>query len=937
MSVCVSVLHALLSGAEDLLSGSEKLWMGLIWSLIGKYAIRLANKRMTAKQAMQGWLEAVIPDQKITNFSTSWNSGIALCALVDAIQPGACPDHASLDPKNGLENCELGMELAEKHLGIPRVFDACDLNNSKIDERSVMTYLSLFTKRMDDNLLQWIQAKIPEFNITGFTKDWHSGVALAALNEAIKPGLFPGYKKLNPKDAVSNVSQALDVAKEQLGIDPVLTAAEIVDPKLDGILMCSYLQPFQYCRPVKPPTAEGPGLMSADVGKLAEFTVDTTESAEGDLSVAVVGPHSKLNVNVSQPHSAQGIFMCTYSPVEPGIHTISIDYGESLVSESPYKVPVIDVSKCTVTGPPIEEGVIIHQPYFLTASTAGTGTGNLEATVTCPGKEPSPAEVVAGPEDTYRIQGLAGEVGVYQFDVVYAGRPVPKSPFIIHASDPDACKLLTTIKSDYIHMINTAFQVKVDKKLAGTAPLHITYLHDGTPKDIEGEQDAETGVVTGSFLPGEPGHIRVDVKLHATHIHGSPLVLPVVDPSLCTLDPVKQHIPVGERHHFHVQTSQPVKAPLEGKIYGQDNCDAPVLASHDRTMGEYFDVSFIPESIGSIKLSLVWAGQEIPGSPVDFAVFDASRCKLVSILEKVRQGEDVPVVAAAQNAGTGQMSIIAVGPTMKLEGSIKADKDHYSSSLTAEECGALKVHVNWCGKPIPGSPYTVDVLPKILPSQIFAKGHGLQEAFTKTSALFAVMAPDSGLLDSNQLTITAKYLSGKSIDITCKDEGNGKYLASYTPMMAGHLSISILLENEHTAMSPYELTVLEQARPDLCRVSGKCVTPGQKLFTDEPLDIHISTRQAGHGHLSVVIMCPDGKNATVFTADQEDGHLVRFDARLAGEYTADVKWSTEHIPKSPFCFTVNRRLQPHDLKVSQNGICKAPDTQSYYKISVNFG
>ena len=44
-----------------------------------------------------------------------------IAAVVDAIAPGLCPDHANMDPENAVENATTAMKLAEDWLGVPMV------------------------------------------------------------------------------------------------------------------------------------------------------------------------------------------------------------------------------------------------------------------------------------------------------------------------------------------------------------------------------------------------------------------------------------------------------------------------------------------------------------------------------------------------------------------------------------------------------------------------------------------------------------------------------------------------------------------------------------------------------------------------------------------------------------------------------------------------
>jgi glutaredoxin len=64
--------------------------------------------------------------------------------LVNAIAPGSAPDHNSLDPAKKKENNQRGIDLAYKLMDIPPIVEASDLANPRVDEQSVMAYISYF-------------------------------------------------------------------------------------------------------------------------------------------------------------------------------------------------------------------------------------------------------------------------------------------------------------------------------------------------------------------------------------------------------------------------------------------------------------------------------------------------------------------------------------------------------------------------------------------------------------------------------------------------------------------------------------------------------------------------------------------------------------------------------------------------------------------------
>ncbi|RUS75788.1 hypothetical protein EGW08_016449, partial [Elysia chlorotica] len=57
-------------GSEDIVNGSLKLILGLVWHLILRYQI--GKTKFPPKKLMLAWLQAVIPECHITNFTSDW-------------------------------------------------------------------------------------------------------------------------------------------------------------------------------------------------------------------------------------------------------------------------------------------------------------------------------------------------------------------------------------------------------------------------------------------------------------------------------------------------------------------------------------------------------------------------------------------------------------------------------------------------------------------------------------------------------------------------------------------------------------------------------------------------------------------------------------------------------------------------------------------------
>lgn len=98
----------------------------------------------TPKQRLMHWVQNRIPELPINNFTTDWNNGKAVGALVDSVAPGLCPDWPLWDSKNALQNASEAMGLADDWLNVRQLIKPEELTNPNIDEQSMMTYLSQY-------------------------------------------------------------------------------------------------------------------------------------------------------------------------------------------------------------------------------------------------------------------------------------------------------------------------------------------------------------------------------------------------------------------------------------------------------------------------------------------------------------------------------------------------------------------------------------------------------------------------------------------------------------------------------------------------------------------------------------------------------------------------------------------------------------------------
>ncbi|WAR02979.1 SMTN-like protein, partial [Mya arenaria] len=117
-------------------------------------ATTMKRNAVTIKQDMLRFCQintAEYETIEITNFSTSWNDGMAFCALIHHFYPEAF-DFKALNPKQRRKNFELAFDTAEKYADIAPLLDVEDMvRMQKPDWKCVFTYVQSFYRKLRDH------------------------------------------------------------------------------------------------------------------------------------------------------------------------------------------------------------------------------------------------------------------------------------------------------------------------------------------------------------------------------------------------------------------------------------------------------------------------------------------------------------------------------------------------------------------------------------------------------------------------------------------------------------------------------------------------------------------------------------------------------------------------------------------------------------------
>ncbi|XP_071960404.1 filamin-A-like isoform X2 [Antedon mediterranea] len=928
--------------SSDIVDGRLKLILGLIWTLILHYSISMPmwdeedegeddgtkKRKETPKEKLLGWIQSKVPDLPIKNFNKDWNDGRAVGALVDACAPGLCPDWEDWSPENKLANAKEAMQLADDWLNVPQLLAPEDMVNPRVDDLSMMTYLSEFPKaklkpgaplRPRSNSKK-VRAYGPGIEKEGnaITRPTHFTVetyAAGSGNVTVKivgPNgqEVPSEIKFN-KD--KNKTYTVEYTPKLVGVHTVnVSFNNAVIPKAPfTVEVGELLTDPSKC------SAEGPGLQPTGVmlDKSTHFEVFTAGAGLGDVSITVKDPNgdtttSKLTVE----DKGKGVYYCQYTPTMMGTYIIEITFSGAPIPGSAFEVKVVpefNSQKAFAYGRGIQQkGLRAKENCVFYVDTKKAGEANLKVHIIGPGGIDEPVKVTDNGDGTFTCTYSPFKPGRYIVHITYGKEHIPKSPFTVHIS-PEAQGQIKNVR---------AFGPGLERGVAGK-PCTFTVETNGANGAlgfaIEGPSEAEIQCVDNgdgscevTYYPKVPGEYAIHVTFDEEDIENSPYMAKIT-PDTNDFDAGKVtasgpgiqpegHV-MNEKTEFTVDARAPGcgRAELEIMIFDQlGNKVEPIV--RDNKNGTW-TVSYTPTNPLKHTVSVTWGKVSIPKSPFRITIgAGAGGVKLYGPgLESgnVKSKEPTEFTVDCEEAGKGPIQVkctSAKGVNANTETPIKCDvidnKDGtYTVHYTPQKPGNYIVEVKFKGKEIPLSPISVLVVPTVDVSKITIDG--LQEPIqVGKEHTFMVNTAPAGPGDlEGEMTSP----SGRKLPITITQTPRG-HAVKFTPEEEGQHVVGLTYADVPLTRQAF----IVQPKTD----AGKVIAKGKGLKggpINEPARFSIDTRKAGIGGLNLTVEGPT--EAVIKCDDNGDGTCkVTYTPNSIGTYKINVLYADKHIPGSPF-------------------------------------
>ncbi|XP_060926160.1 filamin-B isoform X1 [Limanda limanda] len=319
-----------------------------------------------------------------------------------------------------------------------------------------------------------------------------------------------------------------------------------------------------------------------------------------------------------------------------------------------------------------------------------------------------------------------------------------------------------------------------------------------------------------------------------------------------------------------------------------------------------FSVTYIPQVVGSHKVTVMFAGQQIPKSPfevgVDKALGDASKVTAKGPgIEPVGSVANKPTYFEIYTAGAGTGDVTAMirdpqGRQNSVEVMMEDKGDGvYRCTYKPNQAGPHTVTVTFGGVGIPKSPFSVDVGPACMPGSCRATGRGLQPTGLRVKQVgdFKV---DTRAAGSGDLKAVVKGPKGTEEPVKQISAQDGVFSYEYYPNSPGKHSVSITWGGQHIPKSPFDVTVGKEAGPQQIRAWGPGLEGG---IVGKPAAFIVESIGTDVGVLGFAIEGPS--QAKIECEDQNDGSCdVSYWPTEPGEYAVHVTCDEEDIEHSPF-------------------------------------
>ena len=788
---------------NDILEHNLKQILTLLWQLIMHYQVTEANEE--SKLLLLEWMNATLPDQNITNFTTDWNDGINLSALVDYCKPGLIPNHPFLEPSNAIENITKAMALAEEHLGIPQIMQPDDFAAEKPDEQSVMTYLSLFCDPTS-----------PEVRQLNLVCPQKSGK------------IAQGYEKESTFDDVEIQHFTLPLEdRYKLSISSDGT-------EVSGSSFFNLGKPdASKCRVVTPLIMSGltNKIFSSSntaiytVNREVCFEIDTADAGRGSLSVTATTQEGEAQTSYIEPIPERPeVFKVSYTPATPGTHTLNLLWADEALPSSPMSFEVMDATLL-----PFGIPILINM-------TANCRKRNMKAYAVYQGKDVQyKMKIDKLDKGHFHLSFKPKDEGIYYIHVLNEGKELPRSPLTVWCTKEVKAGSST---DSHIDFVVDSLEAELENQLSGMT-------HSSSVSTIGSTNVPESASLSPESITLTSTHENNSVpsERHTFPKMAGKKLLPLqskwgaLKGAVTGLNFKDEKFRVGVPHSFKLHCEDLGQGMPDIACKPPDG--AKISMSPAPGDNSYL-VEILPKKAGKYELTAKFNGKHILGSPfhVQFTTCsDASKCILEDSppeCQKMSTGTQ-NVIFCVSNKGAGKGKLRALVKSIATKEVVpititRPFKHHFHIEFNPSEGLDYTLAITYDDINIPGSPFKLALGDA---SKCRMEGEGIIEAWLHEENWFRVNTEEAG---PGQLNVLVEG-ANENVEPDIFMPAEGTFDVAYQPTRCGLYSIAVRWGKQDIPGSPFEVNCCRKV-PQRSNYFAITWLPGQRSNYFEILFVH---------------------------------------------------------------------------------------------------
>jgi len=778
--------------------------MGLMWTLILHYSISMPvwegeddfDPSLTPKQRLLKWIQNKIPDVPVNNFTTDWNDGKAIGALVDSIGPGLCPDWKDWKPEDSVKNVGEALQLAEDWLDVPQLIKPKEMSNRKVDELSMMTYLSQFPSaklkpeapiRSASGNPARVRCYGPGLQATGvcvgaethFTVETFSAgkgnIEITIMNP--ENAQVPVETKYNDDKNMTYTCTYTATMEGDHKITVRFNQTEVPKSPFNVSVKGSPLSDgYKKCY------AKGPGIEpkgKVRVGQQTHIDIITQGAGAGQVEVIILDPEGKPNTCPCRLRKINDEkYKCEYVAESPGLHSVSILFAGKQIPKSPFGVnvdPYKDPRKVKVSGRGLQStGLRVGDAAKFQVSIDGEGHGELNVRLICPDGKEEKVNVTRSEEGklVFDCDYTPSQEGDHRLSISYDGQEIRQ--FEINVAPPSQSNVVAYGPGLY----------------GGTV---------GKPNKFRVDTKGERGTL--GFTIDGPGEAKIECK----------------DNGDGTAD-VEWTVPAQGEYALHVLSNGEdiPDSPYCAQIKPRNNFDEAKFDDWYKTAHAVEFEEWRKERKSSTSSVAATSKTTTKTSTQQTTTTKQTTTTTVSSSsseEKIRKMvAGLPSTLTIRIADTTNLEAYIVAPSgARTECELQQhedDKGKLTVGFTATETGEHLIHVTKNGKPVGGSPFKIQVSQKVAgdPKKVKIEAENLTGGSVGEVNVFYIDSRNAG---SGKIGVSMQGPC-KPVVTCVPDKEIGVFKVTWQVTEAGKYQLELFYDGAHLPGSPFTVNVVDK-------------------------------------------------------------------------------------------------------------------------------